>query len=92
MKVRWSPDAADDLEQVVRQIEKGSPAAARNVASTIFRGIASLRQSPRRGRTGGVDGTRELVFAPLPYIAVYRLTGNTIEIVRIFHGTQDWQK
>jgi toxin ParE1/3/4 len=35
-------------------------------------------------------GRRELVFSPLPYIVVYRVTGQVVEISRIFHGAQDW--
>jgi len=30
------------------------------------------------------------VFAPLPYIAVYRIKDDVIEIVRIYHAAQDW--
>jgi plasmid stabilization system protein ParE len=30
-----------------------------------------------------------LVFAPLPYIAVYRVREQTVEILRIYHGAQD---
>jgi plasmid stabilization system protein ParE len=37
-----------------------------------------------------MSGWRELVFAPLPYIAVYRVRKEAIEIARIFHGAQDW--
>jgi plasmid stabilization system protein ParE len=33
--------------------------------------------------------TRELLFPPLPYIAVYRLKAETIEILRIRHAAQD---
>jgi plasmid stabilization system protein ParE len=35
-----------------------------------------------------MNGWRELVFAP--YIAVYRVTGDAVEISRIYHGAQDW--
>jgi len=31
-----------------------------------------------------------LILGGLPYIAVYRLVGNVIEISRIWHGAQDW--
>jgi len=31
---------------------------------------------------------RELVFTPLPYIVVYRVTETAIEILRIWHGAQ----
>jgi plasmid stabilization system protein ParE len=30
------------------------------------------------------------VFAPLPYIVVYRVTERAVEISRIFHGAQNW--
>jgi plasmid stabilization system protein ParE len=35
-------------------------------------------------------GRRELTFAPLPYIVVYQVKLDAIEIPRIFHGAQDW--
>jgi plasmid stabilization system protein ParE len=37
-----------------------------------------------------MNGRRELVFSPLPYIGVYRVTEQAVEISRIFHGAQDW--
>jgi len=35
-------------------------------------------------------GRRELAFPPLPYIAVYQVKEDAVEISRIFHGAQDW--
>jgi len=37
-----------------------------------------------------MTGWRELVFPPLPYIVVYQVTKQAVEISRIFHGAQDW--
>ena len=37
-----------------------------------------------------MTGRRELVFSPLPYIVVYQVTHQAVEISRIFHGAQDW--
>ena len=54
----------------------------------IYRGIVDLENFP--GRMGKVEGTRELVIPSLPYIAVYRLVRDRIEIVRIYHGAQNW--
>jgi plasmid stabilization system protein ParE len=31
-----------------------------------------------------------LAFPPLPYIVVYRVVDEAVEISRIFHGAQDW--
>jgi plasmid stabilization system protein ParE len=55
----------------------------------LYETIRSLRQSPHRGRPGSEEGTREIVFGPLPYIAVYRVKDETIEVLRIYHGAQD---
>ena len=51
--------------------------------------IRGLKQWPKRGRPGREEGTREILFQPLPYVAVYRLTAQTIEILRIYQGAQD---
>lgn len=36
-----------------------------------------------------MNGRRELTFAPLPYIVVYQVKAEAVEISRIFHGAQD---
>jgi toxin ParE1/3/4 len=90
MKVRWSPEAADDLVGIVQYIRNDNAPAAERVARTIYNGVATLSEFPRKGRPGREPNTRELVFSPLPYIVVYRETGDTIEIARILHGAQRW--
>ncbi|MGB2678104.1 MAG: type II toxin-antitoxin system RelE/ParE family toxin [Candidatus Acidiferrum sp.] len=90
MEVRWSPEAADDLERIGRRIQQDKPNAARNVVLTLYHGIADLRTFPNRGRSGRIEGTRELVFPSLPYIAVYRVHHQAVEIVRIYHAAQNW--
>jgi plasmid stabilization system protein ParE len=41
------------------------------------------------GRRGRASDTRELVFADLPYIVVYRVT-NQVEILAVVHTARDW--
>ncbi len=41
------------------------------------------------GRAGRVAGTRELVFASMPYIIAYRVT-DQVEIIAVVHGARDW--
>jgi plasmid stabilization system protein ParE len=52
MRVRWTTDAADDLERICDYVAETSPDAARRVAKTIVEGVASLRTFPNRGRPG----------------------------------------
>jgi toxin ParE1/3/4 len=91
MQVRWSIPAAEDLDQICEWIERDNPEAARRVARTIYDECARLKDFPNLGRASRrMTGRRELIFAPLPYIAVYQVKPDAIEISRIFHGAQDW--
>jgi len=90
MRTQWSPEALADLAGIVRYIREDNPSAAERVRRTIRKGISTLRDFPRMGRQGRKLDTRELVFTPLPYVVIYRLRENVIEIVRILHGAQRW--
>jgi toxin ParE1/3/4 len=91
MEVRWSLPAAEDLEHICARIERDNPEAACRVARTIYDECGRLKDFPHLGRASRrMDGRRELTFAPLPYIVVYQVTPNSIEISRILHGAQDW--
>jgi plasmid stabilization system protein ParE len=68
MQVRWSPEAAEDLERIGRLIQRDKPMAAKNTVLTLYRGIADLGTFPNRGRSGRIEGTRELIFPSLPFI------------------------
>ncbi len=73
MKVRWSPEAADDLQRICERIETDNREAPNRVARTIYGRCDQLERSFRVSvRTSRrIPGWRELVFSPLPYIAVY---------------------
>jgi toxin ParE1/3/4 len=91
MEVRWSLPAAEDLERICERIERDNPEAARRVARIIYDGCDRLKDFPNLGRASRrIAGRRETTFAPLPYIVVYPVKPNAIEISRIFHGAQDW--
>ncbi len=91
MEVRWSLSAAEDLELICQRIERDNPEAARRVARTIYDGCARLKDFPNLGRPSlRMAERRELTFSPLPYIVVYQVKPDAIEISRIYHGAQDW--
>jgi toxin ParE1/3/4 len=89
MRLRWTTPAADDLYNIVRHIQQDNPDAATDVAQTLYDGCDGLRKFPFLGRKGRVDGQRELVFSGLPYIVVYRIKDQVVELLRIYHGAQD---
>jgi toxin ParE1/3/4 len=42
------------------------------------------------GRLGRVEGTRELVIANTPYILIYRINLESVEILRVFHTSKSY--
>ncbi len=54
----------------------------------LYDAAVSLSLFPNRGRPGQEPGTRELTTVR-PYVIVYRVLPQVVEIVRIFHGAQD---
>lgn len=88
-QIRWTTEAADQLEAAVQHIKKDNPTVARNVAQTVIDSIERLAAFPGLGRPGEVKGTRELVSPP--YVVVYRSTEEIVEIMHIWHGAQDWR-
>jgi toxin ParE1/3/4 len=90
MRIRWSPEAAVDFAGIVEYIRAENPSAADRVAHAIFESISSLDRFPQRGRPGRIGDTRELVLAPLPFIVVYLVKQNFVEIARLLHGSQRW--
>jgi toxin ParE1/3/4 len=89
MRICWTAPAAEDLYGITRYIRRDNPSAAREVAKTIYDGCESLVSFPNRGRQGKVPGTRELTFSPLPYVAVYRVMEDAVEVLHIWHGARD---
>ena len=90
MELRWTEESADDLERIADHLFQHSPGRAADLLREIYSFCAGLAKFPYRGRPGRKGGTRELVLAPLPYVVVYRITGDTVEIVRILHAAQNW--
>lgn len=87
----WSSEAVADLAALRAYIAQDDPAAAQRVALHIIRNVETLLpNSPEMGRPGRVPGTRELVIPRTPYIVPYRLVGNTIQVLRVFHSARRW--
>jgi addiction module RelE/StbE family toxin len=89
MVIRWTPAAAADLQGINDYLREHHPRYREATVRRIYAAILDLKQLPNRGRTGREQGTRELTFSPLPYVAVYRIKENAVEILRIVHGSQD---
>ncbi len=90
MDLRWTDEAATDLEQIAGYLFETAPLRAPDLVDAIYKLPESLLKFPYRGRPGKKHGTRELVASPLPYLIVYRVESDTLLILRILHGAQKW--
>jgi plasmid stabilization system protein ParE len=91
MRVRWTVPAAEDLEGIKSYLDRRYPHFAEPTVRAIYQRARSLKAAPHRGRPGQRPGTRELPLSPLPYIVVYAVKPEAIEILHIYHGSQDWR-
>lgn len=88
MRIRWLRKALRNLDEEATYIAADGVVAARRVVSRIFEAVAQLDGHPAAGRPGRVAGTRELVVRNTRYIVPYRVRGETIEILRVFHTSR----
>lgn len=90
MRLEWSIFAMDDRNAIFDYIEADSPQAAVTVDDRIEEQVEWLLQFPQMGRSGRIEGTRELVIQHTPYIVAYRAMGKIIRVLRVLHGAQRW--
>jgi plasmid stabilization system protein ParE len=80
MRIRSTRAAAADLEEIHDFLVENYPHLVHSTITKLYDSVRSLKDSPHRGRPGREEGTRELLFASLPYIAAYRVKEQTSEV------------
>jgi toxin ParE1/3/4 len=90
VQLEWSVLGQADRNAIFDYIEADSPQAAIRVDERIRMQVEGLLRFPESGRLGRVVGTRELVIDRTPYIAAYRIVGDTVRILRVLHGAREW--
>jgi toxin ParE1/3/4 len=90
MRLEWSVFAQADRDLIFDYIEADRPMAAIAVDERIKSQVDKLARSPYSGRLGRIEGTRELVISHTPYIVAYRISSDSVRILRILHGAQRW--
>jgi toxin ParE1/3/4 len=84
--------AVKDLVSIRSYIAADNPEAAQMVASRLRKLIQGLAAMPNMGKAGRVLGTRELVTPKIgktPYVVIYRVRGDRLEILRILPGMRN---
>jgi toxin ParE1/3/4 len=90
VRVRWLRRALKNLDEEAEYIARDDPEAAARTVERIAASVERLASYPALGRPGRVAGTRELVIAGTAFVVPYRVRGETVEILRIFHAARKW--
>lgn len=88
MQIVWLKKALQNLDDIAEYIAQDNPQAASQVVSLIITQINQLATQPAIGRPGRVVGTRELVITGSHYLVPYRIKNNQVQILRVFHTSQ----
>jgi toxin ParE1/3/4 len=101
MRLLWTGPALSDLRALRADVAKdGERAADALVARIVDRAERQLSRLPDSGsplpslpRTRGREGrgkARELVISGTPYVLPYRVIGDAVHILRVFHSARRW--
>ena len=91
MRLRWTLAAANDLEKIFDYLHHQNPQIAQQTVRRLYAEIRELSRFPSRGRPGREPGTRELILSGLPYVIIFRTADQVVEVLRIYHGSQNWK-
>ena len=88
MRIRWTPAAAGDLEEIHNYLTKHHPDWARPTLINSH-GCPFPEAISQPGANGREEETRELLHPRLPYIVAYRVREAAIEILHIWHASRE---
>lgn len=88
----WLRRAIADRDTQLDYIAQKNPGAAIEQGDRIAHQVEMLAEHPEMGRAGRKQGTRELVISRTPFVIVYRIRDERIELLRLLHGAQQWPK
>ena len=89
VQVRWTPQAADDLDAIAEFISQDSPHYATLFVLNILQAVDRLSDFPMLGRVVpeiGSPAIREIILGN--YRIIYRFQESLAEILTVFHGSR----
>ena len=89
MRIRWTSSARRNLDEIVDYIALENPGAAMRMDLLLSRAPRILTRFPLMGKSGALQGTRELLPHP-SYRMVYAVGVDEIAILAIVHTSRQW--
>jgi toxin ParE1/3/4 len=82
--------ALQTLSEVLRYYEDQQNGLGTRFLRSYDEQIERLRDMPKIGRIGRVFGTRELVMQNFPFLVVYRIRKEYLEIINLIHQSKNY--
>ena len=89
MTIIWAQSAREARRHIIEFIAADNVLAALEMEDLLTAAVLRLEEFPQLGKSGRVDGTRELVVHE-HYVIVYELMGDIIYILMILHTSRQW--
>jgi toxin ParE1/3/4 len=86
MKLRWTPRAVADLEEIGDYLVMAAPQAWEHLLQRLEHLTDLLLDFPLMGKPGIVPETREFVLTGTPYILVFQINDDVVIIVSVRDG------
>lgn len=89
MKLRWSPEALQDLLDIHDFISRDAPAQADQLVDDLITCAEQLERFPHSGRLVpeyDAPAIREIIYPP--YRIIYQLEDTSVAIVTVLHGAR----
>jgi toxin ParE1/3/4 len=89
VKVRWTPEAERDRDDIWEYIANDNALAAVSMDELFSDAAAKLADYPLMGRAGQISGTRELI-PHESYRLVYEVDGETVWVLALISTARQW--
>lgn len=85
MRVRWLQKAIRNLDAEANHIAQDNSTASSEMFVYVKTKVDALSEFPLSGRPGRIPCTRELVIDRYPFVVPYRVEGDELHVLRVFH-------
>ncbi|HEX4111735.1 MAG TPA: type II toxin-antitoxin system RelE/ParE family toxin [Stellaceae bacterium] len=88
MKIRYTPRARNDIDDIYDYIAQQSPGGARRVLQALLDGVAFAAKFPEASVRTENPAVRVKTVLRYRYRIFYRVSGETVEILHVRHASR----
>lgn len=88
--VLWTIPARRDIDRIAATLAEIDPAVAHATIIAIRASSWRLREFPLSAPASGQAGLRKLSVIGAPYLLLYRVRDESVQILRVRHAREDW--